>query len=370
MLTRFYGHFVMSLLFHGGDLQSASAIYGRDHGDWLDLSTGINQYSYPVPAIAQDAWHQLPYLNPALIHAATSFYGHHSCLASSGSQSVIQLLPSILHKLGNQKAAWLPHVGYQEHSEAWSQQGDIHTYNGLDSQLAAQEIDAALNNDDIAQEPSREIGHLVIINPNNPTGETFTLQQLCLWAQKLQAINGFLIVDEAFIDTTPSASLLTQKLADNIIVLRSVGKFFGLAGIRLGFTFAAQSVLDRLAKEIGPWSVNGPAQTVAIAALNDTSWQRNMRFALVNQRLEQLNIWQNSMIQLGAQLSASHELFRSFIMTPDLAYKLHQNAAKNGILLRPVDINSSMSLLRFGNIDLSQASAIKRCKTWLKQEYP
>jgi cobalamin biosynthetic protein CobC len=358
----------MSLLFHGGDLQSASAIYGRDPGDWLDLSTGINQYSYPVPAITQDAWHQLPYLNPALINAATSYYGHHPCLASSGSQSVIQLLPAILHKLGNQKAAWLPHVGYQEHSEAWSQQGDIQTYNGLNSQLAAQQIDAALNNDATGQKPRREIGHLVIINPNNPTGETFKLQQLCLWAQKLQAKNGFLVVDEAFIDTTPSASLLIQKLADNIVVLRSVGKFFGLAGIRLGFTFAAQAVLNQLAKEIGPWSVNGPAQTVAIAALSDTQWQKNMRLALVNERLEQLNLWQNSMIQLGAHLAASHELFRSFIMAPDLAYKLHYSAAKNGILLRPVNINSSTSLLRFGNIGLSQAGAIKRCQTWLTQE--
>jgi cobalamin biosynthetic protein CobC len=356
----------MSLLFHGGDLQSASAIYGREPGDWLDLSTGINQHSYPVPAITQGAWHQLPYLNPALINAATSYYGDHPCLASGGSQSVIQLLPSILHQLGNQKAAWLPHVGYQEHREAWSQQGDIQTYNGLDSLLATQQIDAALNND----EPGREIGHLVIINPNNPTGETFKLQQLCLWAQKLQAINGFLVVDEAFIDTTPSASLLTETLADNMVVLRSVGKFFGLAGIRLGFTFAAQTVLNKLAKEIGPWSVNGPAQTVAIAALNDTSWQTQMRLALVNQRLEQVGLWQHSMVQLGANLAASHELFRSFIMAPDLAYKLHHNAAKNGILLRPVDINSSTSLLRFGNIDLSQADAIKRCKTWLKQETP
>ena len=95
-----------------------------------------------------------------------------------------------------------------------------------------------------------------------------------------------------------------------------------------------------------------------------------MRLALVNQRLEQVGLWQHSMVQLGANLAASHELFRSFIMAPDLAYKLHHNAAKNGILLRPVDINSSTSLLRFGNIDLSQADAIKRCKTWLKQETP
>jgi cobalamin biosynthetic protein CobC len=366
----------MSLLFHGGDLQSASIMYDRDPKDWLDLSTGINQHSYPVPAIAQDAWHQLPYINPALIKAAHSYYGDHPCLASSGSQSVIQLLPTILHQLGNKNPTWLPHVGYQEHRQAWSQQGNVETYNGLDSRLAAQQIDTALNDDERycelgeVGEKGHKIGHLVIINPNNPSGQTFTLSQLHLWAQRLRAKKGFLVVDEAFIDTTPSISLLTQKLANNIIILRSVGKFFGLAGIRLGFTFAAQTVLDRLAKELGPWSVNGPAQIVATAALNDTSWQANMRFRLAGQRLQQLDLWQNSMLHLGARLVASHELFRSFIMAPDMAKKLHHNAAKNGILLRPVDINSSMSLLRFGNIDFSHASALNRCKAWLEQEIP
>tara|TARA_B110000503_G_scaffold111908_1_gene167641 strand:+ start:7883 stop:8941 length:1059 start_codon:yes stop_codon:yes gene_type:complete len=350
----------MSPLFHGGDLRSASAMYGRDPGDWLDLSTGINQYSYPVPAIGQTAWHQLPYLNPELIEAAKSYYGNHPCLASSGSQNVIQLLPFILHQLGSHKPSWVPDVGYQEHRQAWSQQGEVRTYSGLNSQLAAQQIEAALQHD--------ELGHLVIINPNNPTGQIFSRQQLMLWAHKLQSTGGFLVVDEAFIDTSPSASLLTEKLADNIVILRSVGKFFGLAGMRLGFTFAAQRVLDRLAKDMGPWSVNGPAQTVAIVALNDTAWQANMRAQLVNEGTQQLGIWQASMARLGADLAASHALFRSFIMASDLAQRLHHSAAKSGLLLRPVEINSDTSLLRFGNIDLGHSSALELCQTWIQQE--
>ena len=352
----------MSLLFHGGDLQSASAIYGCKPNDWVDLSTGINQHSYPVPTIDTNAWHQLPYIDPALTKAADSYYGAHPCLASSGSQSVIQLLPFILHQLGNQKTTWLPNVGYQEHRQAWSQQCDVRTYSGLDSRLAAQQIDTALQNN--------ELGHLVIINPNNPTGENFNPQQIRSWAQKLHAIDGFLVVDEAFIDTTMTASLLTEKLADNIVILRSVGKFFGLAGIRLGFTFAAQTVLNSLAKEIGPWSVNGPAQKVAIAALNDTLWQTNMRTLLANEAMAQLSLWQHSMTQLGADLVGSHELFRSFVMPPDLAQRLHLNAAKNGILLRPVDINSSTSLLRFGNVDLSHSRILEHCQRWIQQESP
>ena len=351
----------MSTLFHGGDVQSASAIYGREPENWLDLSTGINQFSYPAPAIGQEIWQQLPYLSPALTKAAHSYYGHHPCLASSGSQTVIQLLPAILHRLGNQKPAWLPDVGYQEHRHAWSQQGEVNTYSGLDSPLAVQQIDKALHDD--------ELGHLIIINPNNPTGETFTPQQLRLWAQRLKPIGGFLVVDEAFIDTTPWASVLAEKLADNIIILRSVGKFFGLAGIRLGFTFAVQGVLNKLAKAMGPWSVNGPGQFVASAALNDTQWQADMRAQLVGEELQQLQLWQPSMNRLGAELATSHALFRSFIMTSNLAHKLHHSAAKSGLLLRLVDINSSASLLRFGNIDLGHMSAVKHCQTWIRQEF-
>ncbi len=350
----------MSLLIHGGDLYSAAAIYGGKPEAWLDLSTGINQHSYPLPAIDNTTWQQLPYVNPALIRAAQSYYGSHPCLASNGSQNVIQLLPSILHQLGNLRAAWLPDVGYQEHRQAWAHQGDTLTYNGLNSQVAAQQIEAALQ--------ANRLGHLVIINPNNPTGEMFSLKQLMLWAQKLETVDGFLVVDEAFIDTYPQASLLSQKLADNMVVLRSVGKFFGLAGMRLGFTFAAQEVLDHLTKNIGPWSVNGPAQTVAIAALTDTPWQAQMRDQLANQEAQQLHIWQAPMLTLGARLTTSHGLFRSFIMAADLAQKLHHSAAKKGILIRPVAINSSRSLLRFGNVDLSHSHALEHCHTWIQQE--
>jgi len=350
----------MSALFHGGDVHAASTIYGRDPSDWIDLSTGINQHSYPVPAIAAAAWHQLPYLNPALQAAAKGYYGDFPWLASSGSQSVIQLLPSLLQQLGNKGPAWLPDVGYQEHAHAWSKQGDTHTYSGLDSALAVEQIDAALQD--------KTIGHLLIINPNNPTGQKFTAKTLLSWATKLQANNGFLVVDEAFIDTTPDDSLLSHFLPDNLVILRSVGKFFGLAGMRLGFTFAAQRVLDGLAKELGPWAVNGPAQTVAVAALSDGAWQANMRLALANESLKQCNIWQPAMASLGAKLAGAHGLFRSFSMPCDLAQKLHHSAGKSGILIRLVAINSHTSLLRFGNVDLSQSHALNQCKTWIQQE--
>ena len=129
--------------------------------------------------------------------------------------------------------------------------------------------------------------------------------------------------------------------------------------------------LEQLAKEMGPWIVNGPAQTVAIAALSDTLWQSNMRTALAGQSLQQRNIWKPAMAALGAYHAGSHELFRSFSMAPKLAKKLHQSAAKNGILIRLVTIDSNTSLLRFGNVGLSQninnVSALEYCHTWIQQ---
>jgi len=345
----------MSQLFHGGDLHSASKVFSRPADDWLDLSTGINPHSYPTPTIAAEVWQRLPYLQPGLMDAAASYYGPHPCLASSGSQPIIEILPQVLRALGNTKAAWLADVGYQEHRHGWSQWGPIKTYNGLCVEQATQQIDSAMAND--------EVGHLVIINPNNPTGTLFPVEQLLLWAQQLN--HGFLVVDEAFIDTQPTASLLSQTLPNNLVILRSVGKFFGLAGIRLGFTFASPNVLTALQQHIGPWSVNGPAQSVAIAALNDSAWQQKMRQQLVHQASTQLQLWHQPLLQLGASLAAQHELFRSFAMPPELARKLHLSAAEQGILLRPVDINSGKSLLRFGNIDLSQAKFLQRCQNWL-----
>jgi len=348
---------LMSQLFHGGDLQAASKLYGHAADDWLDLSTGINPSSYPAPAIDAKVWQQLPYLQPGLIAAAHSYYGAHDCVPSSGSQPIIELLPQVLRQLGNNQAAWLADVGYQEHRHGWAQCGPVQTYDGLSHSNAVQQINTALT--------QGEIGHLIIINPNNPTGVLFAVAQLQQWASQLAAKDGFLVVDEAFIDTQPNASLLNHKLAANVIVLRSVGKFFGLAGMRLGFTFASAKVLASLSKQVGPWSVNGPAQTVAIAALNDQAWQAQMRQQLAQQAAKQLALWHDPLQQLGASVAAQHELFRSFAMSPSLAQQLHQSAAQDGILLRLVDINSSMSLLRFGNIDFNHASAIARCQTWL-----
>ena len=351
---------MVSPLLHGGDLYTASQIYGHPQTHWLDLSTGINVHSYPLPTIPANAWQQLPYINPQLIEAATHYYGCQQLLLSAGSQPVIELLPQTLTTLGHQGPVLLPAVGYQEHAAAWRQQGDIATYPGLGND--SQTITTAL--------ASGNVGHLVLINPNNPTGVSYSQQAIYSWAQQLQGQQGFVVIDEAFMDVTPQHSCVATDMPDNLVVLRSFGKFFGLAGIRLGAVIAHSHVLAHLSSLLGPWTVNGPAQAVAMAAFADSPWSATMRTRLLAEQAQQLHIWQPALAALGAHLQADTPLFRSFSISTDLAQELHTKAAQAGILIRPIQVEDNTSLLRFGNLDLTrdnltQQARLAQCQKWL-----
>ena len=343
------------LLIHGGDLQSASQRYSRPIEDWVDLSTGINVHSYPIPAMKPEVWQRLPYLDPQLVQAAEDYYGNSNLLLAAGSQPVIELLPEILHSKGNQLTALLPDIGYQEHHQAWRIQGRVESYAGLMD--ARDEISAKLD------EP--HIGHLLLINPNNPTGIRYTAEQVNIWAQQLANKQGYVIVDEAFIDCAPAISVIQADMPDNLVVLRSFGKFFGLAGVRLGALVAKPTVLEDMTNRMGSWRVNGPAQAIATAAYKDQVWQQTMRTKLAAEQAQQLSIWQPTFTKLGAQLQADTPLFRSFAMPKTLAEELHTQAANAGILIRPVPVSQSTSLLRLGNIDLTNQPHQDRCQVWL-----
>ena len=79
--------------------------------------------------------------------------------------------------------------------------------------------------------------------------------------------NGWLVVDEAFMDSTPEQSISPDLPLKNLIVLRSVGKFFGLAGIRAGFVLAEEKVLQVMREHFGPWSISAFAREVSLCRL-------------------------------------------------------------------------------------------------------
>ncbi|TSA20688.1 MAG: threonine-phosphate decarboxylase [Betaproteobacteria bacterium] len=247
------------MLEHGGRLRRAAAIYDIPLADWLDLSTGINPNGWPVPPLPAAVWQRLPEEDDGLTAVACAYYGAQGCLPMAGSQAAIQALPRLFAPC--RVAVVQP--GYAEHAEAWRAAG--HTVVAVDARAPLQDASVSV---------------LVLIHPNNPTGQVYTLADLRAWHAILAARGGWLVVDEAFMDATPAFSLAADTHLPGLIVLRSLGKFFGLAGARVGFVLAEAALLARLADLLGPWTLSGPARAVAQAALHDRDWQAMARTQL------------------------------------------------------------------------------------------
>ncbi|MBV1882162.1 MAG: aminotransferase class I/II-fold pyridoxal phosphate-dependent enzyme [Pseudomonadales bacterium] len=340
---------------HGGDILTASKRYGIDVSDWIDLSTGINPEPYSAYNVPRSSYEQLPYPLPGFQAAVSEYYQSSEHLAIAGSQTAIQALPRCLKSL----PVLLPLLGYQEHLKFWQRENsDTHFYPSLDKQSAVESIDTALNKNNQQ--------HLVIINPNNPTGLIFDADQLRCWAQQL-AYDAYLIVDEAFMDLTPEQSLLTQDLPHNVIVLRSFGKFFGLAGIRLGFIFANKPLLDKIENDIGIWQVNGPAQHIAITALQDDSWQIEARTQLANNARTTEAIINPVFHHDEITPLLPTPLFSSYLMPRQQAFNISEHFAKSGILFRIIPYTETEALLRVGVLSDSNTLAIKRLKETVKR---
>lgn len=304
------------MLEHGGRLRRAAETYGIPLGDWLDLSTGINPQGYPVPPVPADAWLRLPEDDDGLEAAAADYYGSAHLLPVAGSQPAIQLLPAVLR--GERVSLLAP--GYAEHAHAWRDRRAV--------AVGADEIDAAVARSDI----------VVLVQPNNPTGVHFGRERLLEWHARLSRRGGWLVVDEAFIDTTPAQSLVALAGADGLVVLRSLGKFFGLAGARVGFVFAPASVRAALAERLGPWTIAGPARWAARHALADRAWQAQALTALraAGERLQAL-------LTTHGLPACGPALFK-LVATPDAA-RLHAAFARRGILLR---LFETPQAVRFG----------------------
>lgn len=307
------------MLEHGGKLDAAASRYGIPVDRWLDLSTGVNPHLYAPPDIPRAFWGGLPQEEDGLEQAARAYYGTQDLLAVAGSQAAIQALPRL--RLPGRVGVLFP--GYAEHSHAWRLAG--HTV----CEVGVTEIDGVMP----------DLDGLVLIQPNNPTGALFELQQLRTWHERLAARGGWLIVDEAFIESTTALSVIEARMPPGLIVLRSIGKFFGLAGARLGFVAAHPSLLSLLHERLGPWCVNGPARYAVQVALCDQPWQLAMRQRLQREgtRLAEL------LYQAGLPPDGGCGLFQ-WVQCKHAA-AIHDALAHQGILTR---LFTSPVSLRFG----------------------
>ncbi len=307
------------MLEHGGKLRAAARRYGIPEHEWLDLSTGINPEGYPVPALPLEVWRCLPDGDDALHAAAVRYYGNESPLPVAGSQAAIQALP----RLRSLSRVGVLSPTYGEHAPAWRRAG--HAVRELSAEEATTSLDA--------------LDVVVLANPNNPTGLRLARETLLGWRAQLAARGGWLVVDEAFMDATPRVGLAEAANEPGLIVLRSLGKFFGLAGARVGFVFSDSELLCALEDELGPWTVTGPAQEAAARALADGSWQEATRVRLVSDsaRLGRL------LAEHGLAPAGGTALFQ-WVRTPQAA-SLHEQLARRGILTR---LFTAPASLRFG----------------------
>ncbi|WP_207885068.1 threonine-phosphate decarboxylase CobD [Pseudomonas sp. 30_B] len=308
------------MLEHGGRLRRAAQQYGIPLAEWLDLSTGISPWPWNLPEIPANAWMRLPEDDDGLEAAARRYYGAEQLLPLSGSQAAIQLLP----KLRPAGRVGVLSPCYAEHAEAWRSAGhDLREVGDHDVAHQLEHFDV-----------------LVVVNPNNPTGRRIEPGVLLEWHARLQARGGWLVVDEAFMDCTPEQSLVASCASrPGLVVLRSFGKFFGLAGARLGFAFAEPGLLARLAQLLGPWSVSGPTRWVAQAVLGNfhEHIERRRDLAEASRRLAGL------LGEHGFAPQGGTSLFQWTVSMQ--SHALRDHLARQGILVRLFETPAS---LRFG----------------------
>ncbi len=260
---------------HGGGLDDAIARFGGSRAGWIDLSTGINPVPYPVSGFTDQDWTALPdrAAQESLIRAARAFWQPPEgagILPAPGASALIARLPA----LAPPGRVHITAPTYNEHAAAFAAQGW--------SVVSAPPAEAR-----------------VLVHPNNPDGR--------LWSEA-DAGADLCIIDESFCDVTPGRSLIRLAARPGCVVLKSFGKFWGLAGLRLGFAIAAPGTLEALAALLGPWAVSGPALRIGTAALSDVAWAEatRARLASASARLDRI------MLRAGARALGGTTLFRLY----------------------------------------------------------
>jgi len=273
---------------HGGDIDAISKIYPNAPQPWIDLSTGINPVAYPIPSLSADVWSRLPLReeDAELRCRAAHRYGvvdPDRVVSAPGTQSLIQVIPRLIAPTD------VAIVGptYREHIRCWKRMGHaVRVIGDLDEIANARVV--------------------VIVNPNNPTGRHYTPSQLLVVAKEMARRQGLLLVDEAFADLLGADRSLVPLEPPSTIILRSFGKTYGLAGLRLGFAISEPEIASVLRSWIGPWAVSGAAIAIGCQALEDTAWLISTRDRLFNagQRLDAL------LVAAGQNIIGATPLFR------------------------------------------------------------
>ena len=316
------GMTISTPLEHGGNLAAAERLFGAPNAPWIDLSTGINPRTYPDRAVSEDAYNRLPDIraDQRLRDAARRYYGVSDPAALvlvPGTQAALQWLP----RLRERCRVAIVGPTYEEHAHTWANAG--HAVSPISS------LDEGMSFDVV-----------VVVNPNNPDGRIVEPDHLVEAASHLDKRGGWLIVDEAFGDVCTQTSVVDHVETRNIIVLKSVGKFFGLAGLRLGFVVSGPALGVQLSEAVGPWAVSGPAMEIGARAMADGRWINDTRDWLAVQTAKLDTVLKSA----GLSIIGGTSLYR--LAHHDQAQRIYEHLARNGLLVRRFPYNARW--LRFG----------------------
>ena len=301
---------------HGGSLAVAHRLFPAAPQPWIDLSTGINPHSYPLFDLPATAFSRLP--EPTRIDrlaelAATAYGAPAACNVAAAPGTQI-LLPMIAALIAPGSARVLAPT-YAEHRRAAEIAG--HAVEDVDRFDALAEADLA-----------------ILVNPNNPDGRVVARDALLELAGHQARKGGMLVVDEAFMEVGPRQESVAGDVGQSsLVVLKSFGKFFGMAGLRLGFALAAEPTARRLAAQLGPWAVAGPALEVATKALADTAWQDIMRERLAGEAASLDDLLRAA----GVAVVGGTSLFR--LVRHERAQSLFATLGERGVLVRRFDFD-------------------------------
>ncbi|MCB8822285.1 threonine-phosphate decarboxylase CobD [Microvirga rosea] len=317
---------------HGGNLHDAKARFPEAPEPWIDLSTGINPRTYPAPPLDPEIFRRLP--SPRQVQdlegIAAASYGvaaTSSIVAAPGSQALIGLLP----RLRSPGRTAILGPTYAEHAHRWAREGhDVVQVRTLEEALGA----------------SADV--VIAVNPNNPDGRIIPAAHLTQAAEQLAQRGGWLIIDEAFADLEDSVSVAGLSLP-NTIILRSVGKAYGLAGLRLGFAVTWLQMAQEIRGSLGPWAVSGPALAIGAKALRDSAWLAGEQARLRTDALRLDELLKSA----GFQVCGGTCLFR--LGRHQTAPLRFHRLAHAGIWVRAFDFDPT--ILRFG---------IPKEKDWLR----
>lgn len=301
------------MMLHGGELAKAARDYGIEPYKWLDLSTGVNPNGYPIEDLPKSCFHRLPdpFGLAELEETARECYGvsgRAGLIAAPGSEFLIHALP----QLKKQSKIAILSPTFSSHEIAWRRYGhDVKLISRLEEVTDETVVVAA--------------------NPNNPDGRLIEPKEFVAMADKLRERGGLVVVDEAFSDVAPKTSLVPYVDEENLIVLRSIGKFYGLAGLRLGFAIGANRRLQPLRDLMGEWAVSGPALHVGQRALADKAWQKQTLQVLTRQATAHRDVFKKCSTKVVGGTLLFH-----LIEVAD-ARTLHHQLAKRAIWTRRFD---------------------------------